>query len=181
MCQYRAHHLNNPGDESFRSTTCRPKSRRGKSEEDRKNNALERASDGEFCVPFTQYIDAKCPQGQDGVPRLCSDNISLLKEHLASFTKTEAQCVVCKQKTFWKCEKCGGQPCCFKDGGKMNSISCYLDLYDHFYFGLLMHDCREYFGEINKYYSKPLEKELEKNTAHIKQLQLQFRRDFEDK
>ena len=74
MCQYSLSHSNYPGDVDVRSTTQKPKKRRG-TERDR----LERDEGNTLRVSYAMYLDVKFPRGTDTA--LCSENFKLLKEN----------------------------------------------------------------------------------------------------
>ncbi len=91
------------------------------------------------------------------------DDLQLLKQHLASFeSKSAAKCVVCGEITCFKCWECGGIPCCFKDGASLNTISCCIDLHDDSFFGLLMHNQKNYYKKANSEYKPPKAEEVKK-------------------
>ena len=113
MGQYGAQNLMYLGDQNLRQATKVNRVRRGSQR--LRNDALEKCFDGEFCVSYDQYLDAKMPRG--GNSRLSSDNLALLKEHVNSFhPTTEGTCQVCgKSNTNVKCNKCNRR-CCYKNG-----------------------------------------------------------------
>ena len=66
-------------------------------------------------VHYDKYLDVKIPKERLKKSRLCSDNVTLLKEHINSMVcKHKAKCHYCGKNTFMMCTLCGVHVC-FKD------------------------------------------------------------------
>ena len=176
MCEYRAANMLYAGDKELRSATQSPKKRRAKGHI---AEALESCNDGTFRVSFDQYLDAKRPRGGDS--RLCSDNLTLLKEHLNSFNlqSNKGKCQVCGNVTWSKCEKCGLH-CCYKDGKSAADVSCSIDMHDDKFFGLTLCDRVTLFGEQKNKFKRASKEEIKKNKAHILKLNKKYLKAFEE-
>ena len=176
MCQYESSQLKYPGDAEVRSTTQKPKKRRG-TEKDR----LERDESNTFRVSYGMYLDAKFPRGKDTA--MCSDNFKLLKEHLNSFSNssTKGKCQMCGQVTYAKCLKCNRHCCWRKDKKKMASLTCCLDMHDDDYLGLSMNEQFVNFGVPKKKFKKATAKEVKKNAKHVRDLKRRWETEVRDR
>ena len=127
--------------------------------------------DGDFCISYSQYLDAKHPRGRDKVARLCTGDFALLKEHMHSLQKCGAgACQVCGKTCYFRCMTCGGKYCCLKDGHHGGRVSCSVDMHDDAYFGLLLDDRVEFFNEQKSRFKRATKREVQKNTKHIDKL-----------
>ncbi len=81
MLQYKSSNLHYPGDEKMRNTTQKNKRKRGSI----KVGVIE-CEDHVKRVSYLQYIDEKKPRGAKKT-RLCSGNMTQLKEHLNSMKR----------------------------------------------------------------------------------------------
>jgi hypothetical protein len=173
QCMYRSADTSYPGDNQFHSYKQLNKKQRA-----RRMAALEEAKDGKRRVSYSCWSDEKFPRSRSATTRLCSDDIGLLKEHLASFKGStdkagRGKCVVCGKMCFWKCTLCPGQPrMCLKENRSGNKMGCALDWHNDDYFGLCLPDRVKYFGEYTTKYKKPTPAETRKNAAHIKAFRL---------
>ena len=73
MCQYQSSHKRYPGDAEMRTTTQKPKLRRGMEKQ-----RLEKDENEKFRVSYAMYLDAKFPRGKEIV--LCTVYFQVLKE-----------------------------------------------------------------------------------------------------
>ena len=89
--------LKYPGNKQFNVYTKLTKERK-----EARISALEQARDGKPRVTYDVWEANKYPRCRSETSRLCSDNIALLKDHLASFKGSHEKtgrrkCVVCQQ------------------------------------------------------------------------------------
>ena len=102
----------------------------------------EQAKDGKTRVTYDVWEANKNPRCRSKTNRLCSDNIALLKEHLALFKGSHEKagrgnCVVCGNKCYWKCTLCPGEPrMCLKEDNRGIKLPCALDWHNDDYFGI---------------------------------------------
>ena len=174
MCEYRAVNLQYPGNEKMRASTQTNRRKRRC-----RDDTLELCDDERFRVSYNHYLDKKLPRGLKS--RLCSDNLTLLKEHLHSFEKAgKGICQVCgKKECYTRCKLCNLHAC-YKSGTTMTTLSCSIDLHDDYYFGLTLDDRVHLFGEIKSKFKKATASEIKKNAAHIKKLRKKFMDDMEN-
>ena len=184
MCKYTAADRMYPGDQFCHKFTRLSQAKR----QQRKKmqiDSLEKCDDDQFRVSYNHFLDAKNPRGRDKIPRLCGDDLEMLKAHLRSFETSGSRgvCQVCGRIAFKVCKLCeqtrndGKQVyCCFRDPKeegktvKENHVSCCMDLHNDYYFGLTLNDRRELFGDHKTGFKKPTKSEIQKNKAHIEKL-----------
>jgi len=134
MVQYKAYNKKYPGDEMMRGATQRNKNKRGGAHNE--EVSLVRCNDREVRVSYEQYEKEKKQVRNGKKPRLCSDNLELLKEHIQSMTKVHpAACAYCGKKTWMKCGICDVH-LCIKEGTSMTTMSCPLDFHNDRLYGL---------------------------------------------
>ena len=169
QCEYRTVDLNYPGDKQFNHYK-----QLNKAQKEARIKTLERAADGKIRVTYDVWEANKYPRCRSETSRLCSDNIALLKDHLASFKGSHekagrGKCVVCGNRCYWKCTLCPGEPrMCLKEDKQGNKLSCALDWHNDDYFGICRPDRVKYFNEAQCKWKKPTKSEVKKNAAHIK-------------
>ena len=81
ICQYQSSHKKYPGDAEMRTTTQKPKLRRGVEKQ-----RLEKDDNDKFRVSNAMYLDEKFPRGKESA--LCTGDFKLLKEYLNSFNNS---------------------------------------------------------------------------------------------
>jgi hypothetical protein len=65
-------------------------------------SSIAKCTDNINRVSYERYVEEKKQHGHGKKPRLCSDNLDLLKEHINSFKKTNpALCGYCGTKPTW--------------------------------------------------------------------------------
>ena len=168
------------GDNKFRSNTKRPidvqnRKRRKLNKSDKEGN-LVRCNDNEMRVSYSVFVEAKKPPAPRSnranpiKPRLCGNDLSLLKEHLLSYEKTSGRlCEICGNICYWRCGICN-KCTCFKQDNAVTTILCCLDFHDDHYFGLARCDRQTIFGETTKKFKKPSATKIRKNKSHIEDL-----------
>jgi hypothetical protein len=133
--------LKYPGETQFNTHTQQSKKRR-----EARISALEHAKDGKARVTYDVWETNKHPHSRSETSRLCSNNIALLKEHLASFKGSHdgagrGKCPVCNKRCYWKCMLCPGAPrMCLKEDKGGSKIGCALDWHNDDYFGICRRD-----------------------------------------
>jgi DNA-directed RNA polymerase subunit RPC12/RpoP len=119
MVQYKAWNKKYPGDEMMRGATQRNKNKRGGADTNEEVVSLVRCNDREIRVSYEQYEKEKKQVRNGKKPRLCSDNLELLKEHIQSMTKVHpAACAYCGKKIVMKCRICDVH-LCIKEGTRL--------------------------------------------------------------
>ncbi len=155
MVQYKASNKKYPGDEKMRGATQLHKHRQG---------------DNESSTVNERYEQDKKQQRGGKKPRLCSDNLELLKEHLNSFKKTHvAACRHCGEKTYMKCMLCD-QHVCFKIGKRITSLTCSIDFHNDRLYGLRYKDHMDMFGVQKSSFKKAAQKEIRWNGKYMDEL-----------
>ena len=141
MVQYKASNKKYPGDEKMRGATQLHKHRQGDNE-----SSTVKCPDNINRVSYERYEQDKKQRRGGKKPRLCSDNLELLKEHLNSIKKTHvAACGYCGEKTYMKCMLCD-QHVCFKSGNSITSLTCSIDFHNDRLYGLGYKDHMDMFG-----------------------------------
>ena len=166
------------GDSNFRSNTKRPKDKRNKKKRKRgvNDNEVERCNDDKLRVSYRQFCTAREPRSTRAnpvKPRLCGDDLTLLKEHLNSYEKCGGgKCEICGANCYYKCGICKKRTC-FKKDNSMTSISCSIDFHNDYHYGLACCDRMDIFGELKKDFKQPSTLAIKKNRAHIQALKNQ--------
>ena len=125
-------------------------------------------------VHYDKYLDVKIPKERLKKSRLCSDNMTLLKEHINSMVcKHKAKCHYCGKLTFMVCTLCCVHVC-FKDSTNQTSLSCVLHNHDDEYFGIGMDDRCE------RDYKKPSAKEISENRTYMQGLRQRYQEAMEN-
>ena len=154
MCEYCAVNLQYPGNEKMRAST-----QTNRRKQRCRDNTLELCNDERFCVSYNHYLDKKLPRGLKSC--LCSNNLTLLKEHIHSLEKAgKGICQVCRKKEcYTRCQLCKLHAC-YKSGTTMITLS--IDLHNNNYFGLTLDDRVHLFGEIKSKFKKATALEIKK-------------------
>ena len=178
MCQYQSSHKRYPGDAEMRTTTQKPKLRRGMEKQ-----RLEKDENEKFRVSYAMYLDAKLPRGKESALCTGTGSFKVLKEHLNSWnpSSTKGRCQMCGNVTYAKCEKCNRHCCWRSDKKKAASLSCCLDMHDENYLGLSMDEQYSAFGVPKMKFRKPSAKEVKKNAKHVKALRERWEKEMRDK
>jgi len=177
MVQYKAYNKKYPGDEMMRGATQRNKNKRGGAHNE--EVSLVRCNDREVRVSYEQYEKEKKQVRNGKKPRLCSDNLELLKEHIQSMTKVHpAACAYCGKKTWMKCGICDVH-LCIKEGTSMTTMSCPLDFHNDRLYGLGYKDRIDLFcaPKNAKRFHKPGVNEIKGNNNHMKDLIERYNRE----
>jgi hypothetical protein len=162
MVQYKCSNLQYPGDEKMRKNTQMNKKMSGTSD-----IGLIECNDHIKRVSYLLYLDEKKQRGGKKT-RLCTENMTLLKQHLNSMKRVHlATCQMCGKKTCMECQICK-KHVCFKSGKSMSSLSCCIDFHDDLRYGLGFMDCVELFGVKKSQFMKANAIEVRKTKIHMK-------------
>jgi hypothetical protein len=174
MVQYKCSNLHYPGDERMRKNTQMKKRNRGTSEV-----GVIECEDHIKIVSYLQYIDEKKTRGAKRT-RLCTGNMTLLKEHVNSMKRVHlASCQMCGKKTYVEGQICK-KHVCFKSGKNMTSLSCCIDFHDDLMYGLGFLDRVELFGVKKSQFKKANAAEVRKNKIHMKKWMTKYEEDIGD-
>ena len=177
MVTYKAKNLRYPGDEKMRGSTQTGKRYRGTNDD---GVAIVTLDNNTKRVHYDKYLDMKMPKERLKKSRLCSDNMTLLKEHINSMVcKHKAKCQYCGKLTFMVCTLCGVHVC-FKDSTNQTSLSCVLHYHDDDYYGIGMEDRRRLFGVPERDYKKPSAKEISENRTYMQGLRRRYQEALEN-
>jgi hypothetical protein len=177
MVTYKARNVRYPGDEKMRGSTQTGKRYRGTNDD---GVAIVTLDNNTKRVHYDKYLDMKMPNERLKKSRLCSDNMTLLKEHINSMVcKHKAKCQYCGKLTFMVCTLCGVHVC-FKDSTNQTSLSCVLHYHDDDYYGIGMEDRRRLFGVPERDYKKPSAKEISENRTYMQGLRRRYQEALEN-
>ena len=177
MVTYKAWNKKYPGDERMRGATQQNIKKRGGAFND--EVSLVRCKDREVRVSYEQFEKEKKQVRKGKKPRLCSDDLELLKEHIQSMKKVHpAACGYCGKKTVMKCGICDVH-LCLKEGTKITTMSCPFDFHNDRLYGLGYKDRIELFcGSKNaRGFKKPSDKDITGNNNHMKDLIEKYHRE----
>ncbi len=174
IVQYKCSNLHYSGYEKMHKNTQINKKKRGTSDIGliKCNNHIKRVS-------YLLYLDEKNPQGGKKT-RLCTGNMTLLKQHLNSMKRVHlATCHICGKKTYMECQICK-KHVCFKSEKSISSSSCCIDFHDYLMYGLGFMDRVELFGVKKSQFKKANAMEVRKNKIHMKKLMTKYEEDLGD-
>jgi hypothetical protein len=127
--------------------------------------------------PIFLYLDENKSLGGKKT-RLCTGNMTLLKQHLNSMKRVHvAFCQMCGKKTYMECQICK-KHVYFKSGKRMSSLSCCIDFHDDLIYGPGFMDCVKLFGVKKSQFKKANAEEVRKNKIHMKKLMKKYEEDI---
>jgi hypothetical protein len=130
-------------------------------------------------VSYLLYLDEKKSRGGKKT-RLCTGNMTLLKQHLNSMKRVHlATCQMCGKKIYMECWICK-KHVCFKRGKSMSSLSCCVDFHDDLMYGLGFMDRVGLFGVTKTQFKKANVMDVRKNKIHMKKLMTKYEEDLGD-
>jgi hypothetical protein len=161
MVTYKPYNKMYPGDEGMCASTQLSIIQRRQ----RNESATIKCKDNIRRVPYEQYASVKAPQRRGPKPRLCSNNMQLLKEHLRRMKKMhKSTCQMCGKVTYMRCMICDMQICWKEEKG---STTCSIDFHDDEMYGLGLLDHFELFGVLKSNFHPPNAKEIKWNRVHM--------------